>query len=145
MGGVLGSGGVVGMGGMPANGGAVAMGGSGGGGSQVPACVTAVFSKMTSCGACHNTATAPSFGGLDLSGDFLPRLLDKPATYIGVPADQTPNCKAGALLIDSANTDNGVLLKKLNGTQDCGGAMPPELFDITPVEKQCVIDWIRTF
>jgi hypothetical protein len=130
-------------GGTPAaTGGTTATGGtsSTGGVPPTPDCVTAAIAAK--CISCHATATAPFFGGLDLSGDFVPRLLDKPATYMGV--SDMPKCIVGAKLIDSATPANSVFLKKINAMQDCGTVMP-QTGALTPDEKTCLQNWIQTF
>jgi hypothetical protein len=108
-----------------------------------PACVTAALTAKCTV-TCHSKEQAPFFGGLDLSGDFLPRLLDKPATYMSVTEMEKPKCVAGAKLIDSATPANSVFLKKITATQACGTAMP-QTGELTADEKTCLQNWIQTF
>jgi hypothetical protein len=126
------SGGAVSSGGAVGSGGAMA--------APVPACVTDVM--KSSCIACHSVMTAPLFGGLVLEGNFVPNLVDKPATYMAV-TDKTP-CVPGAKLIDSNMPANSVMLKKILGTQSCGVPMP-QVGMLTQAQKDCLQQWILTF
>jgi hypothetical protein len=111
-----------------------------GGTAAIPACVTTVFTQK--CTICHSPSGAPVFGGLDLTGDFLPRLLDKPATNIGVT--NMASCVSGAKLIDSAAPDSSVLLKRLIGPPDCGTMMPSGT-TLSSEEQACFRSWVQTF
>jgi hypothetical protein len=104
-------------------------------------CVKEVFASQ--CTVCHSTANKDSFGGLDLSGDaVITRLKDVVATHKGVT--NPPACVAGALLINSANPAESVLLKRVKGTQNCGTPMPfaPGL---TGANLKCIEDWVMKF
>lgn len=46
------------------------------------------------------------------------------------------------LIIDPANPDNSLFLRKLNKTQTCGTVMPPELKPLTPGEIECFREWV---
>jgi hypothetical protein len=95
------------------------------------------------CIACHSTALKDSFGGLDLSGDaVIMRLKDVAATHKGVT--NPPACVTGAMLINSANPAESVLLKRVKGTQNCGTPMPfaPGL---TGANLKCIEDWVMKF
>lgn len=111
-----------------------------GGAAAIPTCVTTVLTAK--CVICHSPTGAPAFGGLDLVGDFLPRLLDKPATNIGVA--NPGSCMPGAKLIDSAAPESSVLLKRLIGPPDCGTMMPSGAM-LTSEEKTCFQTWVQTF
>jgi hypothetical protein len=104
------------------------------------ACVKTVF---TACTSCHSTAAKDFFGGLDLSGDaVITRLKDVAATNMGV--SNAGACMPGALLINSANPADSVLLKRVKGTQSCGTLMPPSP-PLTSTELKCIEDWVMKF
>jgi hypothetical protein len=138
-GGVMSTGGTTGgtapsTGGMPATGGA----------AVVPDCVkTALTAKCTT--ACHNMTNAPFFGGLDLTNDFVPRLLDKNATFMGTGTPIPASCPTGIKLIDSATPANSWFLKKINGDVNMCGTSMPQGGTLTPDEKTCFETWIQTF
>lgn len=107
----------------------------------VPPCVTQIITE--NCVICHSGATAAILGAdLNLEGDFVPRLVDKPATYKSV--QDMAACVPGAKLIDSTTPANSVFLKKILATQNCGVPMPQG----TPLaddKKQCLSNWVNTF
>jgi hypothetical protein len=108
--------------------------------ASIPACVTTVITGK--CTVCHTTALASTFGGLDLSGDYLVRLVDVAATNIGV--SNMGSCVPGAKLIDTATPDNSVFLKRLLNTQNCGTQMPSGTM-LSADEQTCFKNWIQTF
>lgn len=127
---------------MATSGGAVGSGGAGGAmGAAVPQCVTDTLKAQ--CLVCHGTMTAQFFGGLILEGNFVPNLVDKPAQYKSLT--DTSACKQGALLIDSNNPAESVMLKKIMGTQACGAVMPNNGVVLPTAQKDCLTQWIMTF
>jgi hypothetical protein len=141
-GGITSTGGTTGAGGTTSTGGTAGpTGGAAPSMVTLDACVKNVFS--TQCTACHSTALKDSFGGLDLSGDaVITRLKDVAATHKGV--SNPTACVSGALLINSANPAESVLLKRVQGTQNCGTPMPfaPGL---TGDNLKCIQDWVMKF
>lgn len=143
-------------GGMPASGGSgsggmSALGGSGSGGSPAsggspggdyPPPSSCLQTILTSCNLCHGAQAAAIGANLDLRGnDVASRLVDEPATYMGVTdADQ---CVQGAKLIDSANPAESVLLKKVKGEQECGTPMPAPT-GLNAIDQACVEAWIES-
>ena len=116
-------------------------GGTQGGTVTLDDCVKTVFSSQ--CTSCHSTAAKSFYGDLDLSGDdVISRLKDIPATNKG--SANMANCVPGALLINSANPAESVLLKRVAGTQNCGNPMPfaPGL---TGQNLSCIQSWVMKF
>lgn len=145
-GGTVSTGGTTDTGGTPAatGGTPAATGGTpstGGAPAAPPDCVAAVFAAK--CTSCHGMATAPFFGGLDLSGDFVPRLLDKNATYMTV-VDMSA-CVPGTKLIDSNTPSNSWLLKKINAEQGTCGTAMPQVGVLSADEKTCLQNWVQTY
>ena len=112
-----------------------------GGTPAVPACVSAIVTGK--CTVCHFAGAPVSFASLDLSGDFVPRILDKNATFGGVT--DMSGCPTGAKLIDSTTPENSWFLKKLNGGQGTCGTAMPQTGPLTADEKTCVQNWIQMF
>jgi hypothetical protein len=137
-----GGGGTTAMGGTKATGGTAGpTGGAGSGMVTLEACVKTIF---TECAACHSTQLKDSFGGLDLSGDaVITRMKDVVATNKGVA--NAPACVPGALLINSANPAESVLLKRVKGTQNCGTTMPTGTTGLTGEKLKCIEDWVMKF
>jgi hypothetical protein len=118
-----------------------------GGGSVVPACVTAVLTNRGATGcanpACHSNTFASS--GLNLSGNLEARLVDVPARHEDILGGTPPECPTGDKLIDRANPSNSWLLKKITGEHNgCGSPMPSN-GSLTTDQKNCLVDWIMSY
>jgi hypothetical protein len=112
-----------------------------------------IDAAMATCdgSVCHGgppgTVSGSAFlgGGLDL---FSPTrdsdLLDRPATYLGVPAADLPNCpEPPELLIDSQNPEQSLMSTKVYAMYSCGSAMPAiDMDEITDADRQCIRDWV---
>lgn len=109
-----------------------------------------VNAAMVSCQgpACHGRPGAESAvtlsAGLDLfSTTRETDLLDRPATYEGVPEEDLPNCPSPPeLLVDTENVDRSLILTKLDDTHACGLAMPIGS-PIANEDAQCIRDWLH--
>ncbi len=97
-----------------------------------------------SCGGvrCHEGEGGdPPDGGLELFGPGLgARVLAAEAAYPdlendGCPAEPEP-------MVDVNDVDRSLLLRKLNGTQTCGDAMPPVGAGLPESEILCVRRWL---
>lgn len=133
-GGSTGLGGITGTSGgtQPTNGGGPT--GSGGTTSSVPPdppCVTALMRSR--CTLCHNQSTAsmPESGGIDLSGSGLGAMLT---------AKTSANC--GGLVIDPANPETSLMMKKVDRTTTCGSPMPVG-GTLTEEELTCMQNWMK--
>jgi hypothetical protein len=113
----------------------------------LPACAKTVLYNSCSL-ACHNKnlVSAPTAsGGLDLSGDDVGmRIKDAPATNLGVMGDKS-GCGMGALLINSTNNAESVMLKRIKGTQGTCGTPMPLGNTLNATDLKCLEDWIMSF
>ena len=108
-------------------------------------CVAGVLTKQA-CTACHsNTLAVQAGAGLVLEGANLgARLSTTPAGYKMVTTN-ADKCVQGALIIDPNTPANSILLKKVNNTQACGGAMPSTGGITDAADLKCITDWINKF
>lgn len=69
-------------------------------------------------------------------------LLDRPANYeLASNAEACP--PAGSeMVINSANAEESVLLRRVLGTQSCGDTMPSETDRLSEADIQCLREWI---
>ncbi len=71
-------------------------------------------------------------------------LLDQEADYSQVASSSYDNCPTEdpELLIDSTSPEESLILKKVQGTQSCGEAMPPSGSSLPQSDIDCLRDWI---
>ncbi len=132
------SGGASGSGGGGNLGGGPGMMGAAGGGNQPAASCDALPIFEEKCGGCHNAAGTATYG-VDLVSDGLAaRLLDKSAV--------APACMdSSALLVNSAQVQESLMLTKLKNTQACGSPMPvPYALKLNDEDMACVEKWIAS-
>lgn len=90
---------------------------------------------------CHGSNTPAS--SLDMqSAGVETRLVDVPAAHGDILDGTAANCLPGELRIDSANPERSVILKKIAGTQSCGGTMPIAPRTLTAEGGECLRVWV---
>jgi hypothetical protein len=142
------AGGTAGMAGMAGGAGGMAGGAGGMGGGAAPGSPTfsAIFQEIivgTGCNGgplCHGGTV----GNLTMN--------DKMETYaalVGVPAmgmnlnQMPPHCAdSGLMRVVAGNPDMSLLLQKIEGTQMCGTAMPPNPPLLTAAQQMQIRMWI---
>lgn len=98
-------------------------------------CAPVLLEQNCSGLSCHGKGATR--GGIDLVSPDLPeRLLDQPATYPGLTGCPTPP----ELLVDSQSPDSSLLLKKVEGRQQCGDAMPD--LRLSDEQIECLTEWV---
>ncbi|HVJ14867.1 MAG TPA: hypothetical protein VM686_05480, partial [Polyangiaceae bacterium] len=108
----------------PAPGGGSGSGGTGGTSGGVSCDINALLQKSCWGIGCHGMTQPAAELDMQTAG-VEARLLNIPASHLHIlPETDTANCTPGELRIDGNNPENSVLLKKLYGTQSCGGDMP---------------------
>lgn len=123
-------------------GGTTSTAGSGGdsGGGMLPddlPCVAMVFQSHL-CLACHDPNLKQ--GGLDLTGTRLGARLTMTKS-----ANDVASCENGKLLIDPANPNDSIMLKKVTGRQSCGDTMPLGGKGLTGNDRTCIEMWVNSF
>lgn len=114
--------------------------GSGGGASVCDP--TPIFAGCAG-GICHTTRDdgTPPNGSVDFFHDgFGPEMVGLPATYANV--SNSADCPTPAeFIIDAANIEDSLLLKKVHDTHECGDPMPvgPALSD---EDIACLEEWV---
>jgi hypothetical protein len=105
--------------------------GTGGGGGACPDVPNEILGSRCSGNGCHSGSSPAA--GLDLvSGDWGPRLVDKPAQ----------NCSG--VLADPTDPAGSVLVVVLGPDPACGERMPKGGTPLTDAEIACVEAWIAT-
>lgn len=90
-----------------------------------------MLAQKCGTGGCHDaSATAAAMLNLATASGLAMRVM-------GVPAKSS--C-VGRPLLDTANTDNSVLVSKITGTT-CGQQMPPIAGPLSATEIDCVKRW----
>jgi len=105
-------------------------------------CAPVLLEQNCSGPTCHGKGAKT--GGIDLLSPGLPeRLLNQPATYPRLTDCPSPP----ELLIDSQSPESSLLLRKVEGRQQCGDAMPPDSdthpeFRLSDEELACLSEWV---
>jgi hypothetical protein len=69
-------------------------------------------------------------------------LLDRPASYSGV-TDASLCPAVPELLVDTENPNESLILKKIEGRQECGATEPiTQTMLFTATDAECVGDWV---
>jgi len=104
--------------------------------SDVPTCLSTVFSKKCSGDLCHSPGTPGA--GLDLvSSGVGARLIGVPATHGDADGGVCPP----ATLIDPNNPSASWILYKIGASVDCGSPMP-QVGKLSNAERQCINDFV---
>lgn len=152
-----------GVGGAAGIGGGVTVGGTGGGYAGGYSCdIQVALSKSCARTGCHSALD--HYADLDLSNPaaIAAQMVNQPAQHGDINCAQpgTPfqecapyelpyTCPPNALLIDGVNFDNSWVVRKLNGDESCGDAMPLPPGDSVSngwnaARKSCLIDFFRS-
>jgi len=97
---------------------------------------------------CHGSpGVAPALtlgSGLDLfREDRDTWLVDRPATYSGVTADPEACPAVPERLVDTENPNDSLIIKKIEGRQECGASEPITQVDrFSDADRKCVTDWV---
>jgi hypothetical protein len=118
-------------------------GGSGGGGGStaLPCDLDMLFTKSCWGIGCHGSMQPAA--DLDLQTPGVEgRILNIPASHLHITDGSDAMCVQGELRVDGNNPDNSVILKKINGTQSCGGQMPTPPRTVNDADKACLRAWV---
>jgi hypothetical protein len=100
-----------------------------------------VLTSQCAAFGCHS-AQAPA-ALLDLeSANVESRLVNIPATHMHILDGTQANCEAGELLVNVVNPEGSNMLRKVLGTQSCGGLMPVLPRVMSSAEIACYSEWI---
>jgi hypothetical protein len=110
----------------------------------VTACdAPAVISYYCSGSNCHSPDHESGGTSLVLVDVDPDSLVGKEATYDGVLAGGKGCPEEHEKIIDTANPENSLIIKKLEGRQTCGLSMPYTGVKLRKESKQCLLDWVR--
>jgi hypothetical protein len=90
---------------------------------------------------CHGSDTPAAMLDLQTAGAES-RVLDVAASHADILDGSDVNCMAGELRVDSANPENSLMLKKVEGRHTCGSKMPvsPRMVDANDIA--CIRAWV---